>query len=495
MAFQSKLKSLTQFLNSENVILKARPNELDKALNSLRVQGSIIDKEIPTAAEQDDASTQEKISKLVSYIRKGDLKNPDISSLNFVVYHLTREKIHLSWLDRRAIYSTLDSVLADRRYKSTLRHLLYGYLVFFSPKSSLTKNIAHYISRNQENLNKRWHTRVSKFDLLQHQNLIERLGEDTKKALPINFFDQVMTLPHNFDGANVKLLALRSCCELLAPSDQKTEKHNQFLDVYASGDAFQRITASYLLEPIFNWFRNSENQDLELKERVQSVILKIFGDPRMQGGTNSWPPLYLDQNGSKRRFCQEELTRWLTKDTLRLFFKAIKKTADTQGSDSAALRHWPQRQAFWERYLNQGYINQAWVVLGDQVSHQLDSLSSIDGLDVIKYGKFSVADSAAIIMKVGQDATIVEWSHNGAVWVCNNKNPFAPKMFSTGTYRESELRSPRGAREGNPATRGSSISRITHDANHSWRAKLDTAIHDMTGIELRDRYHPAVRTR
>jgi hypothetical protein len=135
------------------------------------------------------------------------------------------------------------------------------------------------------------------------------------------------------------------------------------------------------------------------------------------------------------------------------------------------------------------------VVLGDQVSHQLDSLSSIDGLDVIKYGKFSIADSAVIIMKVGQDATIVEWSHNGAVWVCNNKNPFAPKMFSTGAYRESELRAPSGDRKGNPAARGSSISWIPHDANHSWRAKLDTAIHDMTGIELRDRYHPAVRTR
>ena len=220
---------------------------------------------------------------------------------------------------------------------------------------------------------------------------------------------------------------------------------------------------------------------------MQSSLLENFGDPRMQGGINSWPPLYLDKDGSIRRACQDELTRWLTKDTLLLFFKAIQKTAE-QGSDSAALRHWPQRQAFWWRYLTQGYIDQAWVILGDRVSQQLDSLSLDDGLEIIRYGRFEAADNAAIIMKVGQSATVVEWSHNGAVWVCPNNHSAAPKMFSTGTYQDSELRAPRPDRTGE-------ITRITHDAHQNWRPKLDSAIRDLTGVQLRDRHHQAFANR
>ena len=226
-----------------------------------------------------------------------------------------------------------------------------------------------------------------------------------------------------------------------------------------SEQKLQRNAASYLLEPIIAWFKSPEQPDSPLKERVQSLILNSFGDPRMQGGANSWPPLYQDKDGQRRKACQDELTRWLTKDTLRLFFKAIKKTADTSGSDSAALRHWPQRQAFWERYLDQGYIDQAWVVLGSRVSEQLESLSSDDGLDVIKYGQFAIADNAAIIMRIGESATVVEWSHNGAVWVCPNNHGAAPKMFSTQIYEDSELRSPRN---------DARVSRITHDV--TWLA-------------------------
>jgi hypothetical protein len=289
-----------------------------------------------------------------------------------------------------------------------------------------------------------------------------------------------MTLPRSFDASKIKLLGLRASCELLTQSDQKSHHHDQFLDAYCPDNTFQQLTASYLVEPIFNWFRSNEERDPELKERVQGVILKSFGDPRMQAEKNRWPHFFSDKDGSKKRACQDELTRWLTKDTLSLFFKAIEKTAKVRGEDSAALRHWPQRQLFWERYLNQGYIDQAWVVLGRQISQQLDSISSTDGLDIIKYGQFPVGDNAAIIMRVGQSATVVEWSHNGAVWVCPNKHEDVPEMFNTRNYLDKELRAPKDDIE---------VSRITHDAHHSWKVKLDSAIHNITGIKLRDRYY------
>ena len=88
----------------------------------------------------------------------------------------------------------------------------------------------------------------------------------------------------------------------------------------------------------------------------------------------------------------------------------------------------------------------------------------------------------AVLMRVGA-ATVVEWSHNGAVWVCPCTHGAAPKLFSTQLYADSDLRAPRN---------DLSVSRITHDAHGSWRPKLDSAIHDLTGIQLRDRYQSAI---
>jgi hypothetical protein len=491
----NRIQNLTNLVASETQIARARPQKLERALAELRSRPSLLDSEIPKNIEEDHEALQEKITRLISELRKEGSNHPNKKSLDFVAYFLTAPNLEVGWVAKRAVFGLLDSALENRRYRSTLRTLLYGYIEFFDPNRSSTAAMARYISQRQEGLNRRWSKRVASCGLLDHQGLVIRMGSDALRVLPSNFFDGVMTLPRSFDSSGIKLLGLREACEQLSGLDQAAGQHDQFLDAYVEENSLPRNLAAYVLEPLINWFKRSELESSALKERVQSLILRSFGDPRMQGGMNSWPPLYLDEDGSRKKSCQDELTRWLTKDTLRLFFKAIKRTAETQGGDSAALRHWPQRQSFWERYLDQGYIDQAWVILGDRVSAQLHSLSSKDGLDYIKFGQFTLADNAAIIMRVGQSATVVEWSHNGAVWVCPNNHELAPKMFSTGTYRDRDLRAPREAIGITYAARGGGISRITHDVNHSWRAKLDSAIHDLTGIELRGRYLEGFRRR
>jgi hypothetical protein len=479
---QKELQKLTNFIAGEAAILETRPSKLEEAFTDLFEKGSVLDAEIPDP-EKDDEAIEQKIQRIISELKNG---STDKESLNLAAYYFTAPNLNLGWNGKRIILSSIASAIKLPRYRSTVRNLVYGYVQFFDPNSRTTDDVARLLTQHQEKLNRRWNTRISQFRMLDASNLLDRISGEVVKELPLNFFDRVMSLPRTFDASNLKLLSLRKSCEQLASLDQEQGLHHHFLDAYVSEQKLQRNAASYLLEPIIAWFKSPEQPDSPLKERVQSLILNSFGDPRMQGGANSWPPLYQDKDGQRRKACQDELTRWLTKDTLRLFFKAIKKTADTSGSDSAALRHWPQRQAFWERYLDQGYIDQAWVVLGSRVSEQLESLSSDDGLDVIKYGQFAIADNAAIIMRIGESATVVEWSHNGAVWVCPNNHGAAPKMFSTQIYEDSELRSPRN---------DARVSRITHDVNHSWRPKLDSAIHDLTGIQLRDRHHAAFTTR
>ena len=478
----TELQKLTSFLSGEAKILEARPSMLAEAVNDLIEKGTILDGEIPNP-EGDSEAVEEKMQRIIGEFKNGILEK---ESLNIAAYYFTAPGLNLGWYSKRLILSLISRVIHQSRYRSTVRNLVYGYIQFFDANSRATSAIARFLVQHQEKLNRRWRARVSKFEMLDHSNLLNHISGEVVKELPLNFFDHVMALPRSFDASNLKLLSLRRSCEQLARLDQGRGLHDQFLDAYVSGAGLQRNAASYLLEPIIAWFKASGELDSPLKERVQSLVLNSFGDPRMQGGMNSWPPLHQDKDGLRRRACQDELIRWLTKDTLRLFFKAIKKTADTSGSDSAALRHWPQRQAFWERYLDQGYIDQAWVVLGSRVSQQLESLSSTDGLEVIKYGQFAMADNAAIIMRIGESATVVEWSHNGAVWVCPNSHNSAPKMFSTQIYEDNELRSPKN---------DTKVSRITHDVNHSWRPKLDTAIHDLTGIKLKDRHHAAFTTR
>ena len=478
----TQLQKLTSFVSGEAKILEARPSKLDEAVMDLIEKGTILDGEIPKP-EGDSEAVEEKLQRIISELKSGSRER---ESLNFAAYYFTAPSLNLGWYSRRIILSSISTVIHQPRYRSTVRNLVYGYIQFFDSKSRATSGIASFLIQHKEKLNRRWRARVSEFRMLEHSNLLNHISGEVVQELPLNFFDNVMCLPRSFDASNLKLISLRKSCEELAGIAQEQGLHDQFLDAYITREGLQRNTASYLLEPIIAWFKTSEQLDSALKERVQSLILKAFGDPRMQGGTNSWPALYQDENGRRRRTCQDELIRWLTKDTLSLFFKAIKKTADTSGGDSAALRHWPQRQAFWERYLDQGYIGQAWVVLGSRVSQQLDSLSSEDGLEVIKYGQFATDDNAAIIMRIGESATVVEWSHNGAVWVCPNSHNSAPKMFSTQIYEDKELRSPKNDTQ---------VSRITHDVNHSWRPKLDTAIHDLTGIRLKDRHHAAFTTR
>lgn len=496
---KQKAQNLTDFLRNETKTLQARPQRLEQALAKLRAQGSALDQEIPRISVEDSDSRRDELTKKIAKITEGTPERPDkkfLNDLNDLAYYLTSPYIELGWIGRanRAIFSALYSVADNPRYRSTIRHLLYGYIEFFDPKNSLTKKVARYITQNQKNLSKRWSRRVSQFGLLDHPNLIRNLGTETVKALPANFFVHEMSFPNVFESSKVRMLSLRASCELLARSSLDSGKHDQFLNTYFPENNLPRNTAGFLLEPIIGWFKNAELQNSALKQRVQSVLLESFGDPRMQGGLNSWPPLYLDKDDSKKRACQDKLIRWLTKDTLILFFKAIQKTAE-QGSNSTALRHWQQRQEFWWRYLTKGHIDQAWVILGDRVSQQLDSLSSNDGLEIIKYGRFEAADNAAIIMRVGQSATVVEWSHNGAVWVCPNKHRAVPKMFSTGTYQDSELRAPRTESSATHAVRTDKIVRITHDVHKSWRAKLDSAIYDLNGVQLPDRHHQAFANR
>ena len=118
---------------------------------------------------------------------------------------------------------------------------------------------------------------------------------------------------------------------------------SQFLDVYVPEGRLDRLTARYLLEPIISWFKGPEQPDVVLKDRVQSIILSVE-IPNAGGPTAG--RRFTDKDGFRRKACQMSSFVGLQGHPA-FIFKAIKRTADTSGRDSAALRHWSQRQGFW----------------------------------------------------------------------------------------------------------------------------------------------------
>ena len=190
---QKEIKRLTRFIAGEAKILEARPLKLNEAFEQFLTEDSVLDREIPSAQE-DDKAIEEKLERIISELKSGSSARPDKKSLNLAAYYLTAPSLNLGWSAKRTILSSIASVIHLPGYRSTVRNLVYGYIQFFDPNSRATKDLARLVAQNQESLNSRWKTRISKFGMLDSSSLLKRISEEILEELPRNFFDRRMTL-------------------------------------------------------------------------------------------------------------------------------------------------------------------------------------------------------------------------------------------------------------------------------------------------------------
>lgn len=475
-----RIHKLVQFIEIKQKESQRSNVLLEERFEETRKKYSAFEKIIPSRKAM-DGTLKDDLKKKLESLRNNNKELPNKNYLNDLAFFFTTQSFPSSRSNNQFIFALLKKIAGNDRYRSTLRSLLHGYIEYFDPLNRKTRRVANFLRKHQAQLSTRWQDRIVKGDLLKPK-LLDILSGKTITALPKNFLTQELSLPYVFESSNVRLLSLRKACQMLNNQDVRGIKQRQFLNNICPGQKLSRSTSVYILEPLMKWFTRGDLSEIPLQEQVQNILIESFGDPRMLGGRNSWPDLYMDQDGSAKQICLDTLTGWLTKDTLRLFFKAIEKTAETiDNRNSPALKHWTERKAFWERYLDEGYINKAWVVLGKNISSQLDTTAGDRAFEGVSYGQFSIADNAVIIMQIGQSATVVEWSHNGRVWVCEKSHPNAPTMFLTTTYADRELRHPRHIDD---------VTGIQHDNSKQWRHKLDTALNELTGIELKSRYYP-----
>lgn len=218
----------------------------------------------------------------------------------------------------------------------------------------------------------------------------------------------------------------------------------------------RKTIADALLLP----FTNSDPPD-GIREPLKKFFITFYGDPRI------WPWRLWDQVDERARGV---LIRWLVTATLEDFFRVI--------GGSALESHWQYREAFWRAYLNEGVIEEAWVVLGDRVSRSAISMLKGAGGGYARLTGGVQREQSVLIMRIG-NLIFAEWSHNGTcrAWLVDDKK--APKMYKQSYHRSDLVWDPRFAQEHRGSDRG------------SWQQKVADFIREHTGIRmLRPSYMP-----
>jgi hypothetical protein len=160
-----------------------------------------------------------------------------------------------------------------------------------------------------------------------------------------------------------------------------------------------------------------------LKNILIDSFLKEYGDPRFQAH------LHYQWDGVSQQ-AKGVILNWLTGDTLRGFMKLLQRTADDI---------WQYRQKFWMAYYERGYIDEAWMALGDNAWWAAQSLKMDQkGMGCARLDGGAASNQSVLLLKIG-GLVFTEWSHNGSLRAYREGSPQTPNLYQN-TYHGADLR-------------------------------------------------------
>src|SRR5258708_40151805 len=150
--------------------------------------------------------------------------------------------------------------------------------------------------------------------------------------------------------------------------------------------------------------------------------------------------------------------------TLEQFLKVVDRVA--------AAHQWEYRRAFWNAYIEKGWVSNAWVAFastGAAVARQMAKEADDDLMRRFAVLAGASAGQAVLLLQIG-DLFIADWSHNGNLRIWRRGNSNSPKLDEP-SYIARELRS------------GSDFD-IAHLPPDGWQTRAESYIRRFTDLRL-----------
>jgi len=207
------------------------------------------------------------------------------------------------------------------------------------------------------------------------------------------------------------------------------------------------------------WVKRNPD-DAGLQTRLLDFLRDQLGDLRFHPG--NWAQV--DEVDKK------VVRRWLASESLQMFLDVV--------GDTAEEHMWRYRRAFWDACFDSGVIDDAWVIFGPNARAALRRRQELGRAGTkLAFGSLSRSDpsQSVLLMKIG-DCTLVEWSHNGKIWMLDPVPGRAPPRLYSKQYNGEDCR-------GFDAWARFETSH-TSAANWNWQYKVSRQILAITGVRI-----------
>lgn len=305
---------------------------------------------------------------------------------------------------------------ATRMVVTLLRQLLEVWPIEVETFDLIRQRIKTFLESDTSTRSEQWLHRCQKFGFLDRngpETFGQRWCQDVLEERDV-FADEELSA--GFDQTAFVAAAAKSYAEKLANKlgDLNARELTRGLEeMEADGQTGLRFSSSIRDLPNIVLGVCGAGTLKPHREVLQEFFLRHYGDPRFGGNTN-WR--FVD------RHCREVMLRWLVSATLEDFFNLL---------DTVAIeRMWKYRRAFWQAYLDEGVIEDAWIVLGRDARRMLsEELRTSQNYGRFKYGERVSSNHAVLVLRM-QGLVVADWSHSGRCRIWRQLNERAPDLYA-----------------------------------------------------------------
>ncbi len=355
-----------------------------------------------------------------------------------------------------------------------LRTLAGVYARTFAPGSLATTLLARFLSERTEDMGRKWYTAARRFQLFVPGAAVELLADMLWKTElpPTQGFAAILQqegLPPGVAASALGRQALQKALQLGTARGRRIDSLtivDRIIGLTSDGqgglamqkhpEVIRGMTDALLLPFTATTATISDS----IRSRIESHLLSQLRDPRLDRAL--WHPVDSDAT--------TVMLGWLTEQSLELFLDIVDRVANR---DEDAKRMWRMRGKFWRAYLRNRFIDEAWVVLGDNGIREAQRIQLSTNSGPGKTLSFARLTSSAdkknhivLIMRI-DNLIVVDWSHNGRCHLWLGENTRKPRMYQK--------------QYGGPDLTSESDEQYTHVAGGSWRDKVARTIYRATG--------------